>query len=67
METILKRDGRKVEFCKQKIDNAIKKAFIACNIIKPDLEIQALGCEVVERLKSEGMTSPGVEDIQEMV
>ena len=67
METILKRDGRKVEFCKQKIDNAIKKAFIACNIIKPDLEIQALGCEVVERLKSEGMTSPGVEDIQDMV
>lgn len=67
METILKRDGRKVEFCKQKIDNAIKKAFIACNIIKPDSEIQALGCEVVERLKSEGMTSPGVEDIQDMV
>lgn len=67
MDTILKRDGRKVEFCKQKIDNAIKKAFIACNIIKPDSEIQSLGCEVVERLKSEGMTSPGVEDIQDMV
>lgn len=67
METILKRDGRKVEFCKEKIDAAIKKAFIACNIIKPDAEIQALGNEVVERLAAQNADSPGVEEIQDVV
>lgn len=67
MDTILKRDGRKVEFCKEKIDGAIKKAFIACNIIKPDSEISILGDEVVERLAALGIDAPGVEEIQDMV
>lgn len=67
METILKRDGRKVPFCKSKIDDAIRKAFNACNIVKTDEEIITLGNEVVERLEKKGITTPGVEDIQDTV
>lgn len=67
METILKRDGRKVSFCKEKISSAIKKAFIACNMIKSDDEVEVLSNEVVEKLSKAGNTSPTVEEIQDTV
>lgn len=67
METILKRDGRTVNFCKEKIDDAIKKAFIACDIIKTDPEIKLLGTEVVENLAKNSTNAPTVEEIQDMV
>ena len=65
IEKLKKRDGRLVSFDKEKIAEAINKAFIAT--YKPGQEATAerLADEVVSILEVEGLASPDVEHIQE--
>ncbi len=64
---IQKRDGRLVPFDQQKIAEAISKSFDAT--YKPGNEETAarLAAEVVSLLELEGLTSPDVEHIQDLV
>ena len=67
IEKLKKRDGRLVSFDKEKIAEAINKAFIAT--YKPGQEATAerLADEVVSILEVEGGASPDVEHIQDVV
>ncbi|NLD88442.1 MAG: anaerobic ribonucleoside triphosphate reductase, partial [Clostridiales bacterium] len=65
--SIIKRDGRRVDYSIEKIETAIFKAMKACG--RNDRTVCAkLAKSVEERLaKKYGQEAPGVEDIQDMV
>jgi len=64
---ITKRDGRKAEFDKSKIANAIDKSFIAVKQkSNPDYS-QKLSDMVVEELENKQLKEPAVEEIQDIV
>ncbi|HIH44431.1 MAG TPA: ribonucleotide-diphosphate reductase subunit alpha, partial [Candidatus Methanoperedenaceae archaeon] len=65
-EKIRKRDGRVVKFERDKIANAIYKAFLA-TATGSRSEADSLACEVESLVDSRGMKLPGVEDVQDMV
>ena len=67
IRTICKRDGRQMPFSKDKIVQAITKAFNAT--YKPGREETArqLSAQVVAMLEVEGDQNPGVEHIQDLV
>ncbi|MBQ9992311.1 MAG: anaerobic ribonucleoside triphosphate reductase [Firmicutes bacterium] len=64
--TIIKRDGRKVDFDISKIADAIFKAAQALGGSNRDTA-EALAAQVIERLEAVGNTTPTVEQIQDMV
>lgn len=70
---IVKRDGRKVAFNRNKIANAIKKALLSVHpddeLTEHDLElVESLTLEVVDRIESKAEdTAPSVEDIQDLI
>jgi len=66
-ETIIKRDGRKVTYERDKIASAIFKAMEACkrgNVEESDRMAKIVEGKLVEKYGSE---SPGIEDIQDTV
>lgn len=67
MEIIMKRDGRKVSFQQEKIENALQKAFEACQVNITDEKIKFLSDQVVETLSQKGLSAPSVEEIQDAV
>ncbi len=68
LDAIRKRDGRTVPFDSEKITNAIVKAFEASNSAKTRLAAEEITQEVVRNLKrSEDVSIPTVEDVQDMV
>ena len=64
--TIAKRDGRTVAFDRQKIENAMIKAFEATGGTRT-ADVAAMTDEVVALLEQEGNPSPAVEHIQDLV
>lgn len=67
IERIVKRDGREVPFDEQKIADAMRKAFDANHQHQDDCYLSELAARVTERLCDEGLTEPGVEEIQDRV
>jgi len=68
LDTIRKRDGRTVPFDADKITNAIVKAFEASHSAKTRIAAEEITREVVRNLKrSENISIPTVEDVQDMV
>lgn len=62
---VVKRDGRKVEFDKSKIFNAVFKAFSQLN--KPAIESTQIAGQIAEEIEKEHTEGCSVEDIQDMV
>ena len=62
-----KRDGRLVEFDREKIVIAIRKSFEATYKTGQDEIIEQLADEVIDILEEEGCTAPDVEHIQDLV
>ena len=62
---IVKRDGRRVEFDKSKIFNAVFKAFSQLN--KPAIESTQIAGQIAEEIEQEHKDGCNVEDIQDMV
>ncbi|MGI0082249.1 MAG: adenosylcobalamin-dependent ribonucleoside-diphosphate reductase [Nitrosopumilaceae archaeon] len=66
---VKKRDGRVLNFQKDKISNAIYKALVACG--RPDHSLAGkLADRVIEKLVNQGFSAsdpPSVEDVQDMV
>ena len=72
LDTILKRDGRAVDFDVEKIADAIEKAFSASGMLKERSECDRLAREVTEHIASgalEGVPAepPTVEGVQDLV
>ena len=68
IDTIIKRDGRKVPFDPQKISDAIMKAFQASNSAKTYKTAEELTRQVLQELeKNESIGEPGVEEVQDTV
>ncbi len=68
LDTILKRDGRTVPFDKEKITNAIMKAFQASHSAKTRKSAEEMTKQVVEELeRCENIGVPSVEEVQDMV
>ncbi|MBR2132475.1 MAG: anaerobic ribonucleoside triphosphate reductase, partial [Oscillospiraceae bacterium] len=67
IEKLKKRDGRLVDFDKDKIVVAIRKSFEATYKLGQDEVIENLANEVVSILESEGSPAPEVEHIQDLV
>ena len=68
IDSIIKRDGRKVEFNKSKITDAIEKAFSASGSAKTREVAEELANQVVSRLASdENIGVPTVEAVQDVV
>ena len=70
MLTVIKRDGRKVEFNRQKIINAVHKVFIAVDgALTPYAEEKAINiAEYVEKHFTDiGQEEVGIEEIQDLV
>ena len=68
IDTIIKRDGRKVEFDKDKITEAIQKAFTASGSAKTVETAEELAGQVVARLSAdENIGIPTVEEVQDVV
>jgi len=68
IDTIIKRDGRKVPFDPRKITEAIMKAFQASNSAKTYKAAEALTQQVlVELEKNEAIDIPSVEEVQDTV
>ncbi|MBQ8142579.1 MAG: ribonucleoside triphosphate reductase [Bacilli bacterium] len=70
MESVIKRDGTKVSFEAEKIENAIAKAFISTNEIPArDISTMARAVELIVEtsLNSQGKRTPTVEEIQDEV
>ena len=70
MEFIIKRDGNKVQFEAEKIENAIAKAFVSTNEVPArDVSAMARAIElmVVTSLGNKGIYIPTVEQIQDEV
>ena len=67
LNEIVKRDGRRVSFNKEKISNAIKKAFISVGEFKDDEYCSKLTDIVVEETYFKFREAPTVEQIQDIV
>ena len=68
IDTIIKRDGRKVSFDPQKITDAIMKAFHASNSAKTIKTAEQLTRQVLDELeKNESIGEPSVEEVQDTV
>ena len=68
IDTIIKRDGRKVPFNEEKISSAINKAFIASGSAKSTSVAEELAHQVVARINSdEKIGTPTVEEVQDIV
>ena len=68
IDTIIKRDGRRVPFDPQKISDAIMKAFQASNSAKTYKTAEELTRQVLGELeKNESIGEPGVEEVQDTV
>ena len=68
IDTIIKRDGRKVPFNEEKISSAINKAFIASGSAKSMSVAEELARQVVDRINSdENIGTPTVEEVQDIV
>ncbi|MBR6008597.1 MAG: anaerobic ribonucleoside triphosphate reductase [Clostridia bacterium] len=68
IDTIIKRDGRKVPFNEEKISSAINKAFIASGSAKSMSVAEELAHQVVARINSdENIGTPTVEEVQDIV
>ncbi|MDR0392065.1 MAG: hypothetical protein LBH59_09170, partial [Planctomycetaceae bacterium] len=64
---IVKRDGRRMKFCLDKIANAMRKAFHACNANRDEKYLLKLAQLVDEKLAADQITEPDVEQVQDMV
>ena len=67
IKSIIKRDKREVPFNDDKITQAIVKAFIASGSSKREETAAMLTKEVVEELEKADNSTPGVEEIQDVV
>lgn len=67
IKSIIKRDKREVPFDGDKITQAIVKAFIASGSSKREETAAMLTTDVIEELEKTGNSTPGVEDIQDVV
>ena len=67
IKSIIKRDKREVPFNDDKITQAIVKAFIASGSSKREETAAMLTKEVVEELEKANNSTPGVEEIQDVV
>ena len=68
IDTIIKRDGRKVEFDESKISDAVLKAFAASGSAKTKSVADDLARQVVSRLNAdESIGTPTVEEVQDVV
>lgn len=67
LNTIMKRDGRTVDFQRKKIESALRKAFDACQVSASDEKIVKLCDQVIEGLAESGWDAPSVEQIQDTV
>ena len=68
IESIIKRDGRKVPFNEEKISGAITKAFQASGSAKSTQVAEELAKQVVARINSdENIGTPTVEEVQDIV
>ena len=68
IDTIIKRDGRRVPFDPQKISDAIMKAFRASNSAKTIKTAEQLTRQVLDELeKNESIGEPSVEEVQDTV
>ncbi|MCR4621425.1 MAG: anaerobic ribonucleoside triphosphate reductase [Clostridiales bacterium] len=68
IDTIIKRDGRKVPFNEEKISSAINKAFVASGSAKSMSVAEELAKQVVARINAdEKIGTPTVEEVQDIV
>ena len=68
VKTIIKRDGRSVEFHKEKIAEAVEKAFRACAAMQDRSVADDIADKVVEKLDSGAIEgAPTVEGVQDLV
>ena len=68
VKTIIKRDGRSVEFHKEKIAEAVEKAFRACAAMQDRSVADEIADKVVEKLDSGAIEgTPTVEGVQDLV
>ena len=67
IQSIIKRDGREVEFDIAKIENAINKSFIATTKRDNSEHAAELSRYVVDEFEKEGIVKPTVEQIQDVV
>ena len=68
VKTIIKRDGRSVEFHKEKIAEAVEKAFRACAAMQDRSVADEIADKVVEKLDSGAIEgAPTVEGVQDLV
>ncbi|MDR3198386.1 MAG: anaerobic ribonucleoside triphosphate reductase [Planctomycetaceae bacterium] len=64
---IIKRDGRRMKFCLEKIASAMQKAFRACGANRDDDYLLKLAKIVDEKLAARNMNQPEVEEVQDVV
>ncbi|MDR1478279.1 MAG: anaerobic ribonucleoside triphosphate reductase [Planctomycetaceae bacterium] len=64
---IVKRDGRRMKFCLNKIADAMRKAFHACGADRDENYLLKLAQLVDEKLAARQMLQPEVEEIQDIV
>ncbi|MFQ9178664.1 MAG: ATP cone domain-containing protein [Eggerthella lenta] len=65
VETIMKRDGRTVEFKQEKIAEAVERAFQACGAMQDRAAAEDIAQRVVDKLESGAIEgAPTVEGVQ---
>ncbi|MDR2441003.1 MAG: anaerobic ribonucleoside triphosphate reductase [Planctomycetaceae bacterium] len=64
---IVKRDGRRMKFCLEKIAAAMQKAFHACGADRDESYLLKLAQLVDTKLAERQMNQPEVEEVQDMV
>ena len=68
VETIMKRDGRTVEFKQEKIAEAVERAFQACGAMQDRAAAEDIAQRVVDKLESGAIEgAPTVEGVQDLV
>ena len=68
VETIMKRDGRTVEFKQEKIAEAVERAFQACGAMQDRAAAEDIAQRVVDTLESGAIEgAPTVEGVQDLV
>ena len=68
VETIMKRDGRTVEFKQEKIAEAVERAFQACGAMQDRATAEDIAQRVVDKLESGAIEgAPTVEGVQDLV
>ena len=67
VETIMKRDGRTVEFKQEKIAEAVERAFQACGAMQDRAAAEDIAQRVVDKLESGAIEgAPTVEGVQDI-